>query len=198
MEGSSAELDVPTTLYRARSATGELLYVGITRDPGNRFSKHRARAPWWQNAATIELQHFRTRHEALVAELEAIQAEAPAWNVHGREPGRWVRTGPVTRREAEQVMAAGLSLRQAAAELGVSIATVRRALGRLDRNGRRPRTRAPAGHYRTIRERAVQLVERDGMSLRDAAEELGASVGTLRRALGRLDYRGRTVPAESS
>lgn len=68
-------------LYRFYSATGQLLYVGITNNPGNRFTQHQQDKPWWHDVAGISVERFDTREEALAAETRAIAVEHPLYNV---------------------------------------------------------------------------------------------------------------------
>jgi len=72
-------------LYRFYDATGTLLYVGITADPGSRWRKHAQEKPWWQQITSITLETHPTRAAALEAERQAILAEKPVHNVvHNR------------------------------------------------------------------------------------------------------------------
>lgn len=68
-------------LYRFRDSAGELLYVGITKDPSTRFRSHRSRAPWWQSATEITMTRFPNRAALMAAEIEAIKTENPKHNV---------------------------------------------------------------------------------------------------------------------
>jgi predicted transcriptional regulator len=76
-----------TAVYRFFSADGWLLYVGMTVNTLVRFAHHRASAPWWhladQNRTAITWYDSRT--EAASAEIAAIEAEKPEWNIAGRE-----------------------------------------------------------------------------------------------------------------
>jgi len=77
----------PTALYRHFAADGALLYVGISLTPTHRLAKHRQRsAPWFRQIASITLQWFDSRQEALDAERDAIKAEGPAYNKAHVEP----------------------------------------------------------------------------------------------------------------
>lgn len=78
-----------TTLYRAKSDLGELLYVGITAAGLARFREHAEQKPWWQDVAVVELEHHDTREAAAAAEVEAIRTECPRYNIiHGRHRPR--------------------------------------------------------------------------------------------------------------
>jgi predicted GIY-YIG superfamily endonuclease len=72
-----------TAVYRFFDAQDVLLYIGITEDPKSRFASHEALKPWWGDVARHAIEWRETREEAAVAEIEAIQAERPAWNVVG-------------------------------------------------------------------------------------------------------------------
>lgn len=75
-------------LYRFYSATGELLYVGITLNPSARWKRHRRDKPWWSEVARITLETHPDRPAVLAAERAAIETEHPQHNVvhNGRRP----------------------------------------------------------------------------------------------------------------
>ncbi len=74
-----------TALYRFYDEAGDLLYVGITLNPGSRFKQHSHDKPWWANVRRIELETHPTRAAALAAETAAILSEGPRHNiVHNR------------------------------------------------------------------------------------------------------------------
>lgn len=70
-----------TTLYRLYGPNDELLYVGISANPGLRFQQHASDKPWWTDTLRIHLEHHPTRLAALIAEREAIINEHPRHNV---------------------------------------------------------------------------------------------------------------------
>lgn len=73
-------------LYRFYDATGQLLYVGITADPGSRWRSHAREKPWWHQVAHITLEAHPTRETVLDAERAAIRRERPLHNVvHNRD-----------------------------------------------------------------------------------------------------------------
>lgn len=73
-------------LYRFYDATGALLYVGITADPGARWRKHAHDKPWWHQVAHITLEAHPDRAAVLTAERAAIRRERPLHNiVHNRD-----------------------------------------------------------------------------------------------------------------
>lgn len=76
-----------TALYRHFDSEGSLLYIGIALCPTYRLSKHRSRSPWFERIASITVHWYASRHEAMNAERQAIQAEHPLENIaHSRLP----------------------------------------------------------------------------------------------------------------
>jgi predicted GIY-YIG superfamily endonuclease len=69
-----------TVLYRHLDADGALLYVGITCDPVNRLSNHKACSPWAASIASVTMQWFDCREDAAAAERIAVRDERPAYN----------------------------------------------------------------------------------------------------------------------
>lgn len=74
------------TLYRFFNSESELLYIGITCQPGLRFKQHRRDKSWWHEVARIELEQFASRAELVEAEQRAVPAENPKYNIQLREP----------------------------------------------------------------------------------------------------------------
>lgn len=68
-------------LYRFYDVGGKLLYVGITSNPRLRFAQHRKLKPWWNDIATREIVHYRSRAELAAAEVKAIKKERPLYNI---------------------------------------------------------------------------------------------------------------------
>ena len=60
---------------------GALLYVGITKDFGQRWKQHGASKPWWLQVERQTVDWYNTRAEALAAEEAAIKAERPRFNI---------------------------------------------------------------------------------------------------------------------
>jgi len=72
-------------LYRFYSATGQLLYVGITMNPPERFKGHRDQKDWWDRVSGITVETYSSREELQRAERRAIQVEHPQYNIiHNR------------------------------------------------------------------------------------------------------------------
>lgn len=68
-------------LYRFYDVTEQLLYIGITANPGRRFGQHGSSKPWWSQIATIRMEVHPDRAAVLVAERAAIIAEKPLHNI---------------------------------------------------------------------------------------------------------------------
>lgn len=68
-------------LYRMFHADGDLLYVGLTKNPAARFKQHADSKDWWTTVAQITVEHFSTREELAIAEVAAIRNEHPRHNV---------------------------------------------------------------------------------------------------------------------
>jgi predicted GIY-YIG superfamily endonuclease len=82
-----------TTLYRIYDATDRLLYVGVTGNWFERVAQHANGKGWWDDVATIKVQAFDSRAEALAAETQAIRTEHPLHNVRHRRIA-WVPASP--------------------------------------------------------------------------------------------------------
>lgn len=84
-------------LYRFFDASGQLLYVGITCNPGKRFDQHRGGKSWWDEIASIRLESHPSRESLLDAERAAIREEAPLYNILLNTP-----RDPTGRRDPKQ------------------------------------------------------------------------------------------------
>lgn len=71
--------DDRTALYRFYDTAGDLVYIGMSKNPLRRFGAHVAMEGWRQ-IAEIKIEWFATRTLALAAERAAIKSEKPAWN----------------------------------------------------------------------------------------------------------------------
>jgi predicted GIY-YIG superfamily endonuclease len=69
-----------TALYRVRNAEGDLLYIGISRQPEFRWSGHRRHHAWWSEVAHYSIEWHSSRDAAEAAENEAIKSELPRHN----------------------------------------------------------------------------------------------------------------------
>lgn len=70
-----------TALYRHRDASGSLLYVGISLRPFKRLDQHGGQSHWFRQIASVTVEYFDTRSEAMAAEKEAIKVEQPRHNI---------------------------------------------------------------------------------------------------------------------
>jgi hypothetical protein len=62
-----------TAVYRLYDEAERLLYVGMSRNPMQRWSWHAEYHPWWPDVATYEVHWYGSRKEAAAVELEAIK-----------------------------------------------------------------------------------------------------------------------------
>lgn len=88
-------------LYRHYDKDSNLLYVGISCDAIRRSGEHRWVSQWFHLVKTIDVESFKTKEQAVVAEWLAIEDERPRFNKTGqglifivREIVR--RKGPIT------------------------------------------------------------------------------------------------------
>jgi predicted DNA-binding transcriptional regulator AlpA len=73
-------------LYRHFDSDGVLLYVGQSKCAINRLNGHKRESSWYDSIATVTIEPFASRAQALRAEQEAISREKPRFNIHGGEP----------------------------------------------------------------------------------------------------------------
>lgn len=69
-----------TTLYRLYGADDQLLYVGTSVDPQDRWEQHSRNKLWWSSVSRATVEWYATRTEAMAAERAAIQSESPLFN----------------------------------------------------------------------------------------------------------------------
>ena len=69
-----------TYLYRFFDADDRLLYIGIARDPAERFEWHEKNSMWWNYATRREIEEKTSRKQAYRDETKAIQTERPIFN----------------------------------------------------------------------------------------------------------------------
>lgn len=84
---STAALRAPQSktchyLYRMFDDASDLLWVGETKDVGERLKNHRAQSRWYHEFAMLTLVRLASRAEAQAAEHIAIRDENPRYNVH--------------------------------------------------------------------------------------------------------------------
>lgn len=92
--------DQATHLYRHFAADGELLYVGISFHALTRLRSHMQASDWSREIASVRIETFPSRSEALAAEAKAILEERPRYNRSGAPPSEWAprHRRPATRR----------------------------------------------------------------------------------------------------
>lgn len=69
------------TLYRFYSDTGQLLYVGRTINPGQRFTDHARTKTWWPDVRGITTETYPDATQLAAAERRAIDIERPLYNI---------------------------------------------------------------------------------------------------------------------
>ncbi|MFI2078489.1 GIY-YIG nuclease family protein [Streptomyces triculaminicus] len=89
-----------TAVYRLFDAEGRLLYVGMGRNPMQRWGSHAEQHPWWPRVVRFTVKWHPTRQEAAAEERQALRSESPVNNIHGTERHGLV-TGAGVRRELE-------------------------------------------------------------------------------------------------
>ena len=72
-----------TALYRLFNAEGELLYIGITANFGQRWTQHAQAKSWWAEVERQTVEWHPYRAAAGAAETAAIAAEGPRYNIRG-------------------------------------------------------------------------------------------------------------------
>lgn len=77
----TTDTETSHVLYRFYSKTGQLLYVGITTNPPQRFKAHGREKDWWGQVAGITCESYDNRNDLLSAERRAIQVERPEHNI---------------------------------------------------------------------------------------------------------------------
>jgi hypothetical protein len=77
-----------TCVYRHFDAAGQLLYVGSSVSPKSRRHGHSSSSPWYSQSVCMTEEWFDSQREALDAELRAIKAEGPIYNLQGKPKER--------------------------------------------------------------------------------------------------------------
>ncbi len=114
-----------TALYRHFDHEGRLLYVGISLSAVERLAQHSRSAKWSQAICHITVHWFHSREAALDAEVAAIAAERPAYNiVHNSEVVQG-KAAPSASRRVNVPMLVD-SPAEVAAHFGISSGTVQR------------------------------------------------------------------------
>jgi hypothetical protein len=82
-------------VYRLSDESGRLLYVGMGRNPLNRWSAHADLHEWWPQVATFEVAWYDSRGEAAAEERRALREDDPAHNLHGTPKWAGIVSGHV-------------------------------------------------------------------------------------------------------
>lgn len=75
-----------TAVYRCYNEAGALMYVGIADNLGQRLRRHDRDAPWWNDVASIRIERYEERADALAAERRTIRMAQPIYNKIARIP----------------------------------------------------------------------------------------------------------------
>lgn len=75
-----------TAIYRFYSGEGQLLYIGISDNPGHRFAQHEKTKTWWKEVTGVSIEWASTRQAALAIERRAIRVEKPVYNISRPTP----------------------------------------------------------------------------------------------------------------
>jgi predicted GIY-YIG superfamily endonuclease len=81
-----------TSLYRLFDHDDQLLYVGITCNPDDRWRRHAGDKAWWPTVVRKALEWHVDRETALLAECHAITTEHPRWNIAQPNPADPLRS----------------------------------------------------------------------------------------------------------
>lgn len=71
-------------LYRFFGVRAQLLYVGITGWPAERWTIHRTKSGWWHETTGLATEVYNDMRTALSAERAAIAVECPIFNKRSR------------------------------------------------------------------------------------------------------------------
>lgn len=84
-------VDERVSVYRFFNKEGELLYVGMSRDPDKRERAHSRNAAdtWYPKAVRRNIVWYNDRIAAEKAEMEAITNESPLFNIQGNFYGSY-------------------------------------------------------------------------------------------------------------
>ena len=143
--------DTTHALYRFFNADRQLLYVGLTVDPGSRWTSHCKEKPWWHEVDTVKVETFPTRDLVIKAEREAIETEYPLYNIahantaqldeardclaaiaaeHAKAMTQEAEIRETLRTAVRDAIAAGMTETEAARISGMSRVTVRTWIGK--------------------------------------------------------------------
>ena len=78
-----------TALYRIFGGEDVLLYIGISKNFGARWSAHGRTQPWWPQVERRTIVWYDTWAEAKAEETAAIKAERPRYNIAEAHRNPW-------------------------------------------------------------------------------------------------------------
>lgn len=84
ISGGGVDIEPPTTVYLLYGESDVLLYVGISRNIGQRLRVHSESAPWWGEVVRAEYHHVPTRSMAQRTERAMIWRLKPKHNIQHR------------------------------------------------------------------------------------------------------------------
>lgn len=144
-----------TGLYRLYDIHDRLLYIGIATTPETRWTQHALERTWWPEVAHKAVEWHPTRADAERAEVAAIVAESPHYNVshsttrrRGDARGEYIpRYSPVRRMRvaSEEWRAFGLACKAAGTTRAEAVRDFIRWY--LRRPGAKPVARPDAGPW---------------------------------------------------
>lgn len=85
----NANLAGPTAVYRLYDASGQLLYVGISKNLEQRWYDHSMKQLWWHLVADRRVSWYPTRDKALLREEEVERLEKPRFCDAARFGSGW-------------------------------------------------------------------------------------------------------------
>ena len=152
MSAQPEEGGEPTALYRTYDTSSDLLYVGISNNFGTRWKQHAKTQPWWPEVQRLTVEWYPNREDAEAAEVAAIGAEQPKYNIRHAGVRKQADPQPVsgsgtghcgiTRDLREQIVTGALADGSVVpgedalvAHYGVSRTTARQALDTLKHEG---------------------------------------------------------------
>ncbi len=103
-------------LYRLHNSDGDLLYIGMTCQIDERLMQHSREKSWYSEVSSTELEPFGNYQDAFNAELRAIEAEKPIYNVVGtnkERKGGYRKAPPLDETRADQLRSARNALNEA-------------------------------------------------------------------------------------
>jgi len=77
-----------TALYRILGDADLLLYIGISKNFGRRWSEEAKAFQWWDEHRRMTIEWYDSRPDAKAAERDAIRAEHPKHNQQHNRPVR--------------------------------------------------------------------------------------------------------------